>query len=71
MKKSIKYECGSVAKSGDKVSSSYGIPPTRIEGNIFEQDGVLYVSIIGNHTPKLTTLKNFKKCLVIIYKEQS
>jgi hypothetical protein len=69
MAKNIKADCGSVIKAGDKISSSYGIPPTRICGNVFSRDGELWVSVDGNHKPKLASLKEFKETLFVIYKE--
>lgn len=58
----VKDSDGNLVKEGDRVFSSYGIPPLRIEGEVVDRGGVLWVLTPG-HSPPEITLKRFKEYL--------
>lgn len=53
---------GQMVGAGDRIFSSYGIPSLRIEGEIVDRDGVLWV-LTPNANPKFCTLSEFKEAL--------
>ena len=55
MAKIEKDEEGNEVHAGDKISFSYGIPPVRVEGVLFERDGRLVMPTPG-HNPAEATL---------------
>lgn len=46
---------GETVKAGDTIAFSFGIPPRRVEGVLFERDGKLIMPCEGV-TPKEATL---------------
>lgn len=46
---------GETVKAGDTIAFTYGIPPVRVEGVLFERDGKLIMPT-PEHTPKEATL---------------
>lgn len=51
---------GEEVKAGDRISFSYGIPPVRVEGVLFERDGKLIMPTSG-HNPAEATLAMIRR----------
>lgn len=60
-------EDGELVQAGDTIAFSYGIPPVRVEGVLFERDGKLIMPTLG-HTPKEATLNVIRKHCGIFWK---
>jgi hypothetical protein len=46
---------------GDWISFSYGIPPTRVDARISNQDGRLVATVLGKHKPRQVALSSLRK----------
>ena len=51
---------GFEVRAGDTISFSFGIPPRRVEGVLFERDGKLIMPCEGV-TPKEATLNQLRR----------
>lgn len=51
---------GFEVKAGDWISFSFGIPPRRVEGKLFERDGKLIMPT-PDVTPKEATLNQLRR----------
>jgi hypothetical protein len=51
---------GFEVRAGDTISFSFGIPPQRVEGVLFERDGKLIMPCEGV-TPKEATLNQLRR----------
>lgn len=58
----IRDDDGDIVRAGDRLRSSYGIPPRRIEGVVVERNGRLVVLTPG-HSPAECTLREFAEHL--------
>lgn len=45
---------GVTVKAGDRVAFTYGIPPVRVEGVLFERDGKLIMPTPDHNPPEAT-----------------
>ena len=57
--RAYKDEDGRVVKAGDTIAFSFGIPPVRVEGTLFERHGKLIMPT-PNHNPKEATIGQIK-----------
>ena len=67
MMKVEKDEDGVPVYAGDTIAFSYGIPPVRVEGVLFERDGKLIMPTPA-HTPKEATLAEIRRYCGIFWK---
>ena len=51
---------GETVRAGDTISFSFGIPPKRVEGVLFERDGKLIMPCNGV-TPKEASLEQLRR----------
>ena len=58
----IRDEDGKAVRVGDRLLSSYGIPPVKITGEVVKRRGRLMVLTPG-HNPSEITLREFVKAL--------
>lgn len=54
-------------RAGDWIMFSYGIPPIRVIGEVFERGGKLLVKTPG-HSPSECSLRELRKCVYDFYK---
>ena len=58
---------GERVEAGDTIAFSFGIPPTLVEGVLFERDGKLIMPT-PDHTPKEATIAALRRYVGIFWK---
>lgn len=56
----MKDDDGAEVSSGDWITFSYGIPPTRVDAKLSSRGGVLWGTVLGKHKPREFALRTLQ-----------
>ena len=59
---------GDAVGPGDWITFSYGIPPVRVYARLSTQEGVLTLTVLGNHKPRTMALAKLRGYVGCWYK---
>lgn len=61
---------GFEVRSGDWISFSYGIPPTRVDARVSTEKGKLIATVLGDHRPRQVALASLRRHVGNWYKSR-